>query len=48
MYEEIYIYNNNNKIGIAKVYMTMEELSDYRIYFEVNNLKIVKDWYYGY
>lgn len=44
MYEEIYIYNNNNVIGIAKIYKFMIQLIDYRIYYDVNLGRMVKDW----
>lgn len=43
MYEEIYIYNNNNVIGIAKIYKFMIQLIDYRIYYDVNLGRMVKD-----
>ena len=43
MYEEIYIYNNNTVLGIAKIYENMIQVIDYRIYFGISEWKLVKD-----
>lgn len=42
-YEEIYMYNGDILLGLAKIYNCFVNLGEARIYMNLTNFKIVKE-----
>ena len=42
-YEEIYMYNGDVLLGLARIYEYISNLHEFRIYMNLKNYKIVKE-----
>lgn len=42
-YEEIYMYNSDDLLGLARIYKYISNLNEFRIYMNLKNYKIVKE-----
>lgn len=47
-YEEIYIYNGDDLLGLAKLFNNLSTLKKFRIYMNLSNYKLAKEYWYGY
>lgn len=43
-YEEIYIYNGDDLLGLVKLFNNFSTLQNFRIYMNLSNHKLVKEY----
>lgn len=47
-YEEIYVYNGDLLLGLAKLFVNIGALNKFRLYMSLSNYRLAKEYWYGY